>query len=455
MKLIQAFREKLKLFNAQSKNSRTKKRIMQQERDSFVFITTSEAAVARLKQATEFLNLEPRFYSSLRLFLEEDRIRPRTLLVDLRGIPPEEQSLLSKMRKIRPKTQIVGLIEKVEDKSPDWYLQHFMTTAMLSSFVLEFFLFQRNYCEYFEISPTDLFPDTMVYFNAYHFLPLNQKYLPLIHENFKLTEKKHRRVDVLKALYIFRGDSSAYVQYIEKYFDQFSVGLRKRAKSRAYQLLVEWRDLLYSYILEMREVESCSTTRPDFAIWMNELLNYFSTAKDPWELMFELCRLSCFDFDRSLMEVVVACYLSRNLGEDEAEKIIDLRLLLTLCRFRVDSLLFKRWHLMQPLSPEEKTQWNAFPDTLMEYKISPEFPPDVLGNVSVYQKQFLQETEKEVKDGRLVYTYIGEIIVATMQRSPTEDYKKEELLESIIVKCKSDGILPEAWLEELRQFLKK
>ena len=428
---------------------------MQQERDSFVFITTSETAIARLKQASEFLNLSPVFYSSLKLFLDDDRIRPRTLLLDLRGIPLEEQTLLSKMRRIQPKTQIVGLIEKLEDKSSEWYLQHYITVASLATFVLEFFLFQRSYCEYFEISPSDLFPDTMVYFNAYHFLPLNQKYLPLVHENFKLTEKKHRRIEMLKALYIFRGDSSAYVQYIEKYFDQFKVGLRKRSKSKAYQLLVEWRDLLYSYILEMREVDSCSTIRPDFSIWMNELLNYFSTAEDSWGLIFELSRLPCFEFDRSLMEVIVACFLSRNLGEDESEKIVDLKLLLTLCRFRTDSLVYKRWHLQQPHSPEEKAVWDSYPDNLKAYPLVPEFPSDIVENVSQYQKQFLLGTDKVIKDGRLVYSYIGEVIVATMQRAPAEDFKKTELLESVIVKCKADGILPEAWLEELRQFLKK
>ncbi len=428
---------------------------MQQERNSFVFISTAEAALGRLRQASEFLTLKPLYYASLKMFLNHDKVRPRTVLLDLRTISNEELVLLPKIKRLLRKTQVVGLVENLRDIKSDWYMQHYLTSEMLSTFTLEFFLFQKNFCEFYEISPTDLFPGTLVFFNGYHFLPLNQKYLPIIHENFILTEKKHKRTESLSALYIFRGDSSAYVQYIEKYFDQFGVGLKKRAKAKTYQLLVEWRDLLYSYLLEMREIDSCLTSRPDFAIWLDDLLTYLTNSDDPWSLIYELSRLSCFDVDRSLIEVIVGSYLSRNLGDDEAEKLIDLKLLQTVCRFRVESLLFKRWYLSQEFNSDENAVWNQYPDAISSYKLSPDFPSDVIENLKQYQKQFLTSSNEKASNSRLVYSYLGEVIVAIIQGFPSEGFNKNDLIDSIIVKFKADGKLAEAWLEELRQFLKK
>lgn len=428
---------------------------MQQERNSFVLISSSEATLNRFKQAAEFVMVQTVFYASLKFFLDDDTVRPRTLLIDLCGLGEADQELLGKMKKLLPKTQVIGLVEKREEKKTEWVLQHYLTTEMISTFMLEFVLFQRNFGEFYEISPTDLFPDTVVYFNAYHYLPLNQKYLPFIHEDFKLSDKKHKRIDAFKVLYITKSDCAAYAQYIEKYFDQFKVGLRKRAKSRTYQLLVEWRDLIYSYLLEGREVESCATTRPDFAVWLNDMLNYFANSEEPWGLIHELSNLNCFSSDRSLLEVMIASFLSRNLGKDEAEKIIDLKLLLTIGRFHTDSLLFKKWYLGEDLGPTEKEKWNRYPEVLKTYKFSPEFPLDVVANLDQFQKQFLTKADKNVNYGRLVHCYLGELIVAILQKNPVEQFNKDEFAENIIVKCKADGILSEAWLEELRQFLKK
>jgi hypothetical protein len=449
LKLIQAFRTGSAYLTPRVN------KMMQQERESIVFITTAEVAIGRFRQASEFLQLDSVFAASLQYFLDDDKIRPRTLLLDMRVLAQSDQALLPKLRQLLPKTQVVGVVEKIEDQKNEWVLQHFMTTEMMNSFTLEFMLFQRNFCEFFEISPSDLFPDTMVYFNAYHFLPLNMKYLPLVHENFKLTERKHKRIETLKSLYIFRGDSSAYVQYIEKYFDQFGVGLRKRAKSRTYQLLVEWRDLLYAYLLERRPIESTSIVRPDYMLWLNELLNYLTTSGDIWGLIFDLCHLECFAFDRSMLEMLIGCLLSRNLGDDLLEKIVDLRLLHSLTRFRVDSLIFKKWLLSEDLSPEEQQKWALFPNTLKDFKFAPDFPPETVADMQTYQKQFLAKTDKNLTAGHLVYSYTGEQIAAVMQKAPADQFKKDEIVETIIVKLKEDGILTEAWVEEIRQFLKK
>ena len=155
------------------------------------------------------------------------------------------------------------------------------------------------------------------------------------------------------------------------------------------------------------------------------------------------------------MEVIVASFLSRNLGEDEAERIIDIKLILSASRLRNDSILFKKWILNQEFSPEENELWSKYPEFSQSFKISPDFPKPVLEDVKLYQDQFLKRTDKVITQGRLVYSYVGEVIVAILQKAPSENYKKDELMESILVKCKSDGIMPEAWLEELRQFLRK
>ncbi len=334
-------------------------------------------------------------------------------------------------------------------------MQHFITEEMLASYALEFLLFQKNMCDFYEISPMDLFPDTMVYFNAYHYLPLNQKYLPFIHENFELSERKHRRIEQLKTLYIHQSDSSAYVQYIEKYYDQFKVGLRKRARARCYQLLTEWRDLLYSYLFEMREIESFATTRPDMPIWLNELLNYIAASEDPWSLIFEICHMDCLRFDHSMAELIVTCFLSRNLGEDEAETLLDIKMLITICQMRGDVLLYRKKLSNIKLSEEEAEKWSHVGDVLSEYDLASTFPRSVKDDFDQFQKQFMLKKEETQNLSRLIYCYLGEAIVSSIISLPTDPYKKDELIEAIMVRVKSDGFLQEAWMEELRQFLKK
>jgi hypothetical protein len=429
--------------------------MVQQERDSFVLVASSEDIATRIRQACEFLNVKMRYFSSVQGFLSEDRVRPRTLLIDIRDLVPEEASVLNRLRKQFPKTHITGIVDQTNPQLKDWGLKYVLTSELLKTFVLEFFLFQRNYCEFFEIQPTDLFPDTLVYFNAYHFLPLNQKFLPLVHENFILSEKKQKRIESLSQLYIYREDSSAYVQYIEKYFDQFKAGLRKRARSRVYQLLVEWRDLLYKYTFELSPIISGHQSSPDFVIWLNELNNYIMTSEDPWGLVSELCQLSCFDIDRSLLKLIIASFLSRNLGEDEAEQIVDLNLLLTLCRIHADSFLFKRWHLSQELTGTDALAWATYGDYLQNLNIAPDFPKPILEKFDDYKNQFLVKQNKDIKSSLLVYTYLGEVIVKQIRNFSTGTYKKDELIENVLVKIKKDEIIAEAWIEEIREFMKR
>ncbi len=86
--------------------------MMQPERDSFVFISTSAATLARLHQASEFLSFEINVQATLKLFLDQDAIRPRTLLLDMREVGPQDQDFLVRLRQLLPKSQVVGLIEK-------------------------------------------------------------------------------------------------------------------------------------------------------------------------------------------------------------------------------------------------------------------------------------------------------------------------------------------------------
>jgi hypothetical protein len=429
--------------------------MLKQERNSFVLVSKSNETITRLTQAAEFLLARVLVAKNLKKFLEEDKVRPRTLLIDIPTLDTETVLLVPKIRQLLPKTQVLGLVGQTTVGNPNWFIQHYSTPEMLNSFLLEFILFQRNFCEFYEISPTELFPETMVYFNAYHYLPLNMRYLPIIHENFTLTNRKHKRIELMKSLYILRGDSAAYVQYIERYFDQFKLGLKKRSKAKMYQLLVDWRDLLYSCQLERRQIESCLVTRPDLTTALNELMSYLDLAEDPWEAIWDLAHLELLEFDFSLMEAVISCYLAKKMGESNLAALIDLRLLLALSRMRLPSLLYKRWHQRQKLNEEDEKIWQTYPERLKTLTLAQDYPSQTLDFVKQYQLQFLQRIDSNISKGVLAYTYLGEVFTREMQRGSASNYKRDDFTDSILVKVKTDGILPEAWNEELRSFLRK
>lgn len=436
---------------------------MQQERDALVFISEDAKILSRFKMACEFLQVEMATLKSLHDFSADDKFRPRSLVLDLETDVAQSEEVLSKIRRSLPKLNVIFVVEDPLSAAEKLKLAGYKTPyvvqrdQLVQTFLLEFLLFQKGLCEFYEIQATDLFPDTMVYFNAYHYLPLNQKYFPLVLEDFVLTEKKYKKIEAIKSLYLDYESTAPYAQYIEKYFDQFNVGLKKRAKSKVYQLISAWRKAQLKSLYSLETVSTITDEEPDFGIWLNDVLNYARSAPDAWSLFFDFSHLPAFRFESSCFVLMVASYFSRYFGQDELERIMNVQGMIASARLSVDPLLYKKWLLSRGagFSEDEKKIWN---EVFVTYQKTPQFlatSEEAQKDFLTYYGQFVAKQNTSLQEAPIVHIYWAELMAFVFGKASQDDFKRQDLLEEVVVHCKSDGILNEAWVEELRQILLK
>lgn len=436
---------------------------MQTERDSLVLISADPGLVLRYKQACEYLLFEPRIFATLEELTRNDKCRPRTIVLDWTAEASISPAVLVQIRESLSKLKVLLIVNRADAAKAAQKSSGFRDAAwilkedFIKTFLTEFYLFQSAYCEHFAILTADLFPDTMVYFNAYRYLPLNQKYFPVIHQDFVIGEKKYRRIEAAKVLFIERHDATSYSRYIEKYYDLFNVGLRKRARARMYQLLSSWRDNLLKALFHSQTIEKFSEENPDFILWLNEFINYTGSAKDSWSLFFELSQMSALRFENSQLELSISCHFTRHFGEDEMERIINLKALLTMARLTQNPLLYKKWLLNQgrKFEKEESDAWIA---AMLQFEKHPLFLGSSLeaqDDYRLYCSQFVTKADSSFKDAAIVHVYWGEMVAHALLKSHEHEYSLEKFTEDVLINCKSDRILNEVWLEELRQFLLK
>lgn len=100
-----------------------------------------------------------------------------------------------------------------------------------STLKFEYVCVFRCRSQYFQVQLNDFFPMTTILAPCYVRLPLNQRYLAVIHGNAVLTETRVQRLEQHKELFIRVGDSPKYYQYINGYYDSSGNALRKKARA--------------------------------------------------------------------------------------------------------------------------------------------------------------------------------------------------------------------------------
>lgn len=425
---------------------------MQQERDAVILISPDEKVRSRFKQCCEYLLFDGHSFPSIEVFFKGDYSRPRSVIVDLReGV--DEQDLQS-VRETYPRAEILGIVK--DASQPHLLAQKYLEiSALEKTFLLEFYLYQSAFCEFYEVVPSDLFPETVVDFNAYHYLPLNQRYIPFVHKGLSLSEKRHRRLSEFRALYIHQKDSPSYIQYIERYFDRFSVGLKKRCRARAYQMLSAWRDYMLRLNYTSEKQKIVSATYPDFKNWMEDFIEYVKSSDNPWTMIFELSQIESFQFECSFLEAAIACYCSKMLGAGEIERVLNLKCLLGNQRLWQESLHYKKWWAtgLSGFNEDERKIWASNFTLTKEAPRFKEASEGLQDDIATFHKQFIQGEEPVAEDATLIHLYWGEIIAMALLKMRKDEFSNKNLSEEVMVRCKSDGLLNEAWMTELRQFL--
>lgn len=424
------------------------------ERDSLILISNQEEMRKRFLQACEFLFLKPVIFDSLEDLISDEKVKPHTVLLDVGDNLLEVKPHLEKMEKSFSNEVDVFVIavtsESILTQAQSLFLNHLIDRKQfLETFLAEFIIFHRGLCNFYEISVQDLFPDTTIPFNAYHYLPLNQKYVTLVNENLPLSEAKFKKIESARTLSIYRESANSYNHYIENYFDRFKIGLKKRLRSKFYQVFSQWREALLIGLAGTPKPNLFPGSLDDVVEQLKVTNEYLCESPDPWQMLFELSQLPIMQYERSALEMMVASVLLECLGELEVERLIEFKWALASCRILTPTLFFRRRYLSNaPLKPEELEQLKKFPQQL-----TVELSEDLKKDFLTYSQGFISNEIEAPTQGLYVGSYVAEKIVESFLSATS--YSQSDILQGVMSRIKLEGRLNTAWQEQIRTLFAK
>jgi len=426
------------------------------ERDSLILITSDPGLKSRFTQACEFLLFKAHICDSLSSFLADDKLKPHTVFFD---IPEHLSASAGDIQKLMDHFQnevdlfiITPINEEALLTAQKLFLNHLVDRQVfLETFLSEFLIFLKGLCEFYEINSQDFFPETLIAFNAYFYLPLNQKYIPVVNENLILSESKFKKFETAKLLYIHKQSVNAYNQHIEYYFDRFNIGLRKRLRSKFYQVLSQWREALMVGLTSIPRPNEFPGSVDDLSLHLDTINDYLRESPDPWFLLFEMTQSTLLQFERSSLDLIVASFLADHFSQTEHARMIELKWAYACCQNLSPSLFYKKWLFNSTqLSEEEKVVFQSFP-----HQLSVSLQGQLKEDFYKYCEGFTTKQSPADLNSFYVHLYMAEKIVLGFSQAHKNKYNKPDLLHSALVSVKNENILNEAWIEEYRLMFAK
>lgn len=337
------------------------RQLSSKQRIDILLISSGEEIHTRLVQVCEKYHLKFQFVASVEDL--KDRFHevgvPTLVVMDLvdQKHLPEILEKIHLVQELSPKAELALLVadglpaESFKKISAEGVSQVMAISEMLQTMRGDFFILDRFLLEYLPIDLGDLFPGTAMKFSAFHFLVLNNRYLPVIFQDFILSESKQKKLEKIKSVFIRKEQASDYQKYIETYYDSFSKGLMTRSKAAALPVLsaaVQARGLyLFGGPEDAEKLQSCFVA---FEEAHNKLCTYLKSTETPLFSYYQLLSQNPASiFDRSLVLPGMAAFLA------EISQAAD------------PSLTLKAGFLaylgLSQLKPDDYGRWKDIPDT--------------------------------------------------------------------------------------------
>lgn len=287
--------------------SMTTANLLAPKRIEFLVISKNEDLLSAGKDVAAHFEFRDEYCSVVEEIPMDTRMEssPLMTLVDLEGMGTiqERMRCLGLLREIFPRTQVVVVVEGGETIEDCDFLRgagahHLILYQEIKGssklFYLSALLVQGTYLP---VPVTDLFPSTEISFNAYHKLNLNQKFLPVIFSGFTFSDKKYRKLEAAKQVYIRRESLEDYRKYIEYYHDKTGAALKKRCRAVMMTLMGLYTELtlLLSLDSEAAKKEQVAHKLEEFVTVCASLVEYLKDCPDVWNVIaqsldFKFCR---------------------------------------------------------------------------------------------------------------------------------------------------------------------
>ncbi|GEM_PF-1553606 len=260
-------------------------------------------------------------------FSDSNVVRPQVTLI-CQG--PEEQvadfgrratELLSKF----PKSCVVAVLNLDSVKGDLSGLQNLHIVPLSEeefyhTAKFEYACLFRTRAQYLDIPRNEVFPGTTIPFSVYIKLPLNQKYLAVIFADSVLTDERFQRItDESDHLLIDISESAQYSSYINSFFDQAGIGLRKRSRalflSFCHSAFLFQESLLFNHKrLPPRITQDLFIKLKDM---LYELVDLMKRDGELWDVFREACDNEFFAQWRAPWVAVYATLISVKSGKGD------------------------------------------------------------------------------------------------------------------------------------------
>ena len=295
------------------------------KRTEFLVIAQEPDVLVHAREVAEFFGFNSEFFSTADGLEAEavTKTSPLVVLVSLLDNADLESSLaaVGQVRKLYARSQVIAVIhgdELLEDLAQlqvagvDRFIRHHEMQATSKFYFLCSLLIHGTYLP---VPLTDLFPETTVGFNAFHKLPINQNYLPVIFAGFVFSDKKSRRLENFPQVYVRREDLNNYRKYIETYHDNRGSALKKRCRAMMMSLMGIYSELILLLSLDPgQDPDQLQALLNQFSQMSFELGDSLKDCPDAWNviaqsLQFQFCRN-----ERGPFVLAYAMYIAPQIG---------------------------------------------------------------------------------------------------------------------------------------------
>lgn len=249
---------------------------------------------------------------------------PLMTLIELDGNSSiqERMSSLGLLREIFPRTQVVAVVEGGETVEDCDFLRgagahHLILQQEIRGsskmYYLSALLVQGTYLP---VPVTDLFPSTQVSFTAYHKLPLNQKFLPVLFSGFSFSDKKYRKLEPAKQIYVRRESLQDYLKYIEYYHDRSGAALKKRCRATMMSLMGLYSELTLMLVLDSEAAKKGTVQNKieEFVAAASLLGEYLKDCPDVWNVIAQSLDFKFCYYERGVYILAYAIYIAQKAG---------------------------------------------------------------------------------------------------------------------------------------------
>lgn len=285
------------------------------QKTDLVLISTDEQTKTQLRNFCEKFQVKCIYFHELKDFHKYYKVslKPSIVVCQFDGscTEAEIQSQYKNLKTILRKIPLCVITpNEIESSltSPDFSFH----SEKVAVDVIQYLLLLKLKGENYEIKYDDLFPSSVISFNAYQLTSESRKFLPVVFHKLPLSEKKYSRLEKIKKLFIRAADVALYREYVESFFDDSDFGSKKRAKAHLFEYVGRFYHMKYLFLIGA-PANVMMEQMGELHASMIKLRKYLDKVPQPFHYIFSHTKNDFLSWDPSWFVAFSCSYVGLNL----------------------------------------------------------------------------------------------------------------------------------------------